>query len=410
MSYFSAFSNAGLSFVTKLGEIVAPLEEDEEGDDGLASGDRMGVKMGGIENKQLAEEAKPRVVNHTSLITSVACEDVVDGDPRAASHIPASKDMPIQRYEPREHPFQGELSPSLMVDIELNDTKPIPTYSSTFSFSNNFAGESGSVGQIQQQERKDLLGRQQQLLQKQQFGDQQRKAIMQEDESDQGDELNSETIETKHPPNITSSHTHLPNSFKSINGGRNCEEVRHEITPSISSAASSIPVHPVESTGTICSDVFTPIANDFSPYHPRSQVPPTSSSSVGNMNGKNLVGAVKEYGKLQTEVQQQEHQKQQVESNFQKLPNSHQFRENSLEFRNKIIPNSNVNQIPSVPTHQKEIPRDGVSEQPFWNILERIEHTERCILQEDLQQEQQLSSFLTGKIGEKRTSVNIIHQ
>ena len=129
-----------------------------------------------------------------------------------------------------------------------------------------------------------------------------------------------------------------------------------------------------------------------------------SFSSVGNINGNNLVETVKECNNLQAEVQQQVCQKQQVESIVQKLPNSHQFRENSLEFRNQNVSNNNAYHVPSVQNHQKEIPKDGVPEQPFWNILERIEHTERCILQDDLQQEHQLSSFLTGKIG-----VNIYH-
>ena len=396
MSYFSAFSNAGLSFVTKLGEIVAPLEDDEEGDDGLDAGSRVGAKIRDVDNNAFAEESRLRVVNHASPIASVACADVVDDDSRATSHIVRSEELHLQRYEPEEHPCEDELSPSLMVDIELHDIKPMH---STFS-SNNFAGEFRSVSQVQKQEGNDHLKRQQLLL-TQQCRSQQPQAIMQEDESDEGDEMDTETIQTKYPQHVANSQAHLSNSLTSTNGGRECAEVRQKIVPLSSSAVSSIPIH---AANTNSLGAFTPIANDFLPYHSRSQVSPASFSSVGNINGNNLVETVKECNNLQAEVQQQVCQKQQVESILQKLPNSHQFRENSLEFRNQNDSNNNAYHVPSVQNHQKEIPKDGVPEQPFWNILERIEHTERCILQDDLQQEQQLSSFLTGKIG-----VNIHH-
>ena len=425
MSLFSAFGKAGLSFVTKLGEIVAPLDDNEDDDeknldskssespypsDELGVSDEMHVRVSEIGNEGYSQREGLRVINHTPTIASGTLsgtyEDVlVDIGLTASLDVVELNEGTVEEYVPEDHNLQRDLSPSLMVDIELNDAKPVPISITTSSISNYSEALVESVATMQLQNENNRT-EEQPLQQQHQHREQQRQAIMQESEEEEEEEEEEEKLKLANvmltqSGNSTSSHPHSYSTSNSTNGGRECAEVRYENILPISSVAALFPIITAKSISPDIEGVFSPLVNDF-PIYPSPSfvpaVPPVSLPSFGDKNVNPFRRQDIEYKQHQLEGQQVS---QQDTNNLKKQISGDQYRENSLEFKSQDLIRSHNNHTLHPYNHQKEVLKEGYSEQPFWNILEKIDHKEKSILEEDLLKEQQLSSFLTNKIGEK---------
>ena len=140
MSLFSAFGKAGLNFVSKLGEIVAPLDEDEEenNDNRRAARDANADSTDSeVKHNDGQQGEGMSLLNHFTAITSANLSGIFNDivNERVASDVPPKSneyknDSNNALRELAAH-STDEPSSSCMVDIALNESFESPSYQST---------------------------------------------------------------------------------------------------------------------------------------------------------------------------------------------------------------------------------------------------------------------------------------
>ena len=124
MSLFSAFGKASLNFVTKLGEIVAPIDDDDEIKDAKRRDEGVDSKL--MDNASLINESGDTISSEMQQLPSISSanltgvfNDVIAG--RAlASHI-----VPIKSKSADDLPASVQVKPSsssCMVEVELDES------------------------------------------------------------------------------------------------------------------------------------------------------------------------------------------------------------------------------------------------------------------------------------------------
>lgn len=139
MSLFSSFGKAGLNFVSKLGEIVAPLDEDDEENDenrkALSDANADGADLGAKHNDVQQGEGLS-LLNHFSAITSAKLSGIFNDivNERGPSDVPPKSNDPknYSNNAVRELAAQSSSDPSssCMVEIELDESFESTSYQS----------------------------------------------------------------------------------------------------------------------------------------------------------------------------------------------------------------------------------------------------------------------------------------
>jgi hypothetical protein len=256
MSLFSAFGKAGLNFVSKLGEIVAPLDEDDEENDDNRKAVREANIDGGnseVEHNDGQQGEGMSLLNHFSAITSANLSGIFNElvNEKVASDVPPksndSKNYSNNALRELAARSSNEPSSSCMVEIELDESFESTSYQSP-SFeevqlvqSNVFVEE-----EVEDNVEDVFLGELQQLS------------------SDPPDPIYSLLIPD--PSNKTSDGaSHEPSTTSSIKSpmelSDNLLNGRHESTGNGYDNVNSSPV-------SLSPIPFSPIVHDFSSYKP----------------------------------------------------------------------------------------------------------------------------------------------
>ena len=127
MSLFSAFAKTGLNFVTKLGEIVAPLEDDEEDIDDSKAAQMSGERLtSGDEPSEGANAAPTSMMSHFTTLTTANLPGIfkeMGNDTVSRSAPPRSNDSSGSRTRPVDsYNSVSQQASSCMVEVELDES------------------------------------------------------------------------------------------------------------------------------------------------------------------------------------------------------------------------------------------------------------------------------------------------